>query len=132
MRISDWSSDVCSSDLPGQVGLLERIQALGHARVCEIDVAADDPFELHLRGIEEILAAPEGVVAIEGDHADLVGHRCIMPRREKAKPAWAPASRRVLSAGGRCSLGRTSCPDEGARHPWRACRGPRPPGPGSP
>src|SRR3546814_11282764 len=87
MGISDWSSDVCSSDL---------------------------------------------VVAIEGDHADLVGHRCIMPRREKAKPAWAPASRRVLSAGGRCSLGRTSCPDEGARHPWRACRGPRPPGHGSP
>src|SRR3546814_11866430 len=97
-----------------------------------MDVAADDPFELPLRGIAEFLAAPEGVVAIEGDHADLVGHRCIMPRREKAKPAWAPASRRVLSAGGRCSLGRTSCPDGGARHPWRACRGPRPPGHGPP
>src|SRR3546814_16943487 len=42
--------------------------------------------------------------------------------------AQAPAGRRVLSAGSRFSLSGTSCPDSGARHPWRACRGPRPPG----
>src|SRR3546814_4062563 len=31
-----------------------------------------------------------------------------------------------------CSSDLHPCPDEGARHPWRACRGPRPPGHGSP
>src|SRR5690606_32016055 len=39
--------------------------------------------------------------------------------------ARAPAGRRALHAGGRFSLRRTSCPESGARHPWRACRGPR-------
>src|SRR3546814_2493225 len=46
--------------------------------------------------------------------------------------AQAPAGRRVLSAGSRFSLSGTSCPDSGARHPWRACCDPRPPGHGSP
>src|SRR3546814_18251799 len=46
--------------------------------------------------------------------------------------ARAPVGRRVPAAGSRFSLGRTSCPDEGARHPWRACRDPRPPGHSSP
>src|SRR3546814_2361015 len=46
--------------------------------------------------------------------------------------ARAPVGRRVRAAGSRFPLGRTSCPDEGARHPLRACRDPRPPGHSSP
>src|SRR3546814_8021864 len=42
--------------------------------------------------------------------------------------AQAPAGRRVLSAGSCFSLSGTSCPHTGARHPWRACRCPRPSG----
>src|SRR3546814_1999025 len=105
------------------VGLPERIQALGHARVCEIDVAADDPFELHLRGIEEILAAPEGVVAIEGDHADLVCHRCIMPRRGKPVRGLRKQRRpdRGMLLG---SAGIHACL-AAAGHPWPAFRIPR-------
>src|SRR3546814_10594952 len=37
MRISDWSSDVCSSDLPG---LVERVIARGHGVLAKAGIAA--------------------------------------------------------------------------------------------
>src|SRR3546814_14859155 len=39
MRISDWSSDVCSSDLP---------LGLGHAIWCARAIVGDDPFAIFL------------------------------------------------------------------------------------
>src|SRR3546814_16426840 len=47
MRISDWSSDVCSSDLPTNVhALLESIYTLGreraHSRSIDLSLACDD------------------------------------------------------------------------------------------
>src|SRR3546814_20641110 len=37
MRISDWSSDVCSSDLPVGVPLIKRIAAVVGDDVCAVD-----------------------------------------------------------------------------------------------
>src|SRR3546814_12672625 len=39
MRISDWSSDVCSSDLVGRVVVRLRGVAVGHAHLGEADLA---------------------------------------------------------------------------------------------
>src|SRR3546814_3055429 len=35
MRISDWSSDVCSSDLGGEVGAEPAVQVVAHAEAVE-------------------------------------------------------------------------------------------------
>src|SRR5690606_488112 len=52
------------------VALLHRVQAIAHAGVAEVDVAPDDAFEFLLRGVEIVLAAPQGVVGVEADHVD--------------------------------------------------------------
>ena len=49
----------------------------------QVDVLADQPFELSLGLVEIVLAAPEGVVGVEADQSDRgsgVGHVCSMPR----------------------------------------------------
>src|SRR3546814_12645944 len=45
MRISDWSSDVCSSDLPvrGPVGCYLLDHAPGETRISDIILAVDEP-----------------------------------------------------------------------------------------
>src|SRR3546814_15804708 len=65
MRISDWSSDVCSSDL--EVVALDLQQPGVEGLVVQLDVGRDELAELLLGVDEELLAVPEGVVAIEGD-----------------------------------------------------------------
>src|SRR3546814_9969970 len=60
MRISDWSSDVCSSDLVAQreqarrVVEVERVRVRAHTR--RLTVAADEP-------------ASDGVIRLLGDHS---------------------------------------------------------------
>src|SRR5690606_36528967 len=48
--------------------LLHRVQPV--VDVVEVDVAGDDRLELRLRGAVVVLAAPEGVVAVEADQPD--------------------------------------------------------------
>src|SRR3546814_1361324 len=54
MRISDWSSDVCSSDLLGEPGLVEP-ELLAHNRLLGIGERAFDAAHIH---------------HVAGDHAD--------------------------------------------------------------
>src|SRR3546814_14368125 len=84
MRISDWSSDVCSSDL------------------------LFFWFFIHPRGTRRVACAGSG------------GSPCPGGREPLFPPQDIPRLR-----GGRL------CPDQGALHPWRAFRCPRPHGHGS-
>src|SRR3546814_18044665 len=84
MRISDWSSDVCSSDL------------------------LFFWFFIHPRGTRRVACAGSG------------GSPCPGGRETLFPPQDIPRLR-----GGRL------CPASGARHPWRLCRGPPPPGHGT-
>src|SRR3546814_2525102 len=43
MRISDWSSDVCSSDLSGCQACLDQVQCLDRADVVVLPVRPDQP-----------------------------------------------------------------------------------------
>src|SRR3546814_11066270 len=111
MRISDWSSDVCSSDLLAadrRVAHRRRLRALqvhGHGQARDPDVgAAFEPFVVADAG--EALAAPgvaPGVlqpeaVALVGDGGECVG----APRRLMFPGDEAPADRKTVAvvAGG--------------------------------
>src|SRR3546814_598593 len=53
MRISDWSSDVCSSDLPADPRLTERVSGLDQdGRAVETAVVVERPLTLFLNGQE--------------------------------------------------------------------------------
>src|SRR3546814_2143568 len=75
MRISDWSSDVCSSDLPGA----EHAERRAHHRdIADRIVARADPHRTHVR--------VAGAVAIEQqrDH-DIGGERKRADRRSEER-----------------------------------------------
>src|SRR3546814_18861552 len=63
MRISDWSSDVCSSDLPGRDGADEIFHLLRFSVVIDVDHAAD-------REAREVVCGRKG--GIEMLAADIV------------------------------------------------------------
>src|SRR3546814_9824049 len=97
MRISDWSSDVCSSDLHRR--RLRALQVHGHGQARDPDVgAAFEPFVVADAG--EALAAPgvaPGVlqpeaVAVVGDDGE-----CVVAHRRLLFPGDAAAGRRVRS-----------------------------------
>ena len=68
-----------------EVAHLHRVQALVRARVVQVDVVLHDALELGLCTVVVVLAAPEGVVAVEADQANVVIGRCharSMPARK--------------------------------------------------
>src|SRR3546814_2315526 len=76
MRISDWSSDVCSSDLP-RFGVLKAqfeavvnvlIEVLQQLGLSVFDAVGDNFFQLGLQGVEggfDLLGLATGVVDLE-------------------------------------------------------------------
>src|SRR3546814_21101733 len=100
MRISDWSSDVCSSDLPESVGypgyhppidrflgapVLVRGQAFGHLYLGKR--ATDDAFTTTDQALVEALARAAGVI-IDNARAyrseeRRVGKECVSPCRSR-------------------------------------------------
>src|SRR3546814_17427661 len=100
MRISDWSSDVCSSDL--EVVALDLQQPGVEGLVVQLDVGRDELAELLLGVDEELLAVPEGVVAIEGD--DLY-HRGLPCGPATCSAAHAASSRPSPVLGGPAQKG---------------------------
>src|SRR3546814_12697030 len=62
MRISDWSSDVCSSDLIIEGGGIERQRAV-HEAVLGADFKGVDIFRLERRAIIDGGKLPEGKIA---------------------------------------------------------------------
>src|SRR3546814_7487165 len=87
MRISDWSSDVCSSDLPGErLGLEQRAPRrlaatlAGQPRLDrQVPLLLQAQLHLGVAGglhlaVERLAAAVEGFVVVEGHHASSVTH----------------------------------------------------------
>src|SRR3546814_11243580 len=66
MRISDWSSDVCSSDLGGQMPLLMRLPKRGFNNIFAKDYA-----EVNLGAIQKVLDAGKLDAKAVVDHAAL-------------------------------------------------------------
>src|SRR3546814_1147070 len=95
MRISDWSSDVCSSDLQEDVGILEladHLLAVGHEVGRQVAAV-----ELH--AVDDVEIGGERLRLLDGDHAlvaDLlhglrseerrVGKACVSTCRSR----WSP------------------------------------------
>src|SRR3546814_5351497 len=70
MRISDWSSDVCSSDLKGILGAVENAFARQDASWDRLGVSASSTFPMGMRFVQNpiyagALAAFQRVVALE-------------------------------------------------------------------
>src|SRR3546814_12746695 len=95
MRISDWSSDVCSSDLVGRQGenqdaavlqqrqhaLVEELFQTGAALAFVAQVAAGVPCEIAIGRVEPQEA--EGLPRSEGRR---VGKECV----STCRPRWSP------------------------------------------
>src|SRR3546814_13691213 len=102
MRISDWSSDVCSSDLATCAGCAHGEEAHGRGRGCVMSLRGldleDMPtlLDLHLRGLSKIsnrLAALAPEVPSEiGDALGFrpeerrVGKECVSTCRSRGSP----------------------------------------------
>src|SRR3546814_6796092 len=82
MRISDWSSDVCSSDLPAEL---------------DEDVAASREFAHRARPVGEHLVATSGVGADADRPADMVQHD--RPIRKRTRELEHVAQLRMVEPG---------------------------------
>src|SRR3546814_6668870 len=87
MRISDWSSDVCSSDLHGEAAAVHR----GHA--ARADAGADEVVGIVATEFEERagagqVAVPEGerLAEVERSEERRVGRECVSTCRSR----WSP------------------------------------------
>src|SRR3546814_9749456 len=97
MRISDWSSDVCSSDLfgGGEDGVVSAHADIGAgmelgAALAHQDVAGDDGFAAELLHAEALSA---GIAAVPGTAACLfMGHLALLLTSSSAptsQPSWS-------------------------------------------
>src|SRR3546814_6157723 len=85
MRISDWSSDVCSSDLPA--GDLEVLLAAGGVRLRRHPVY--DVVESNLAGMRSVVASPAGLAAAL-IHSPRAGAH-VAAWLDRRRPAWRGA-----------------------------------------
>src|SRR3546814_14675456 len=100
MRISDWSSDVCSSDLPGDLcvaiaQLVRKVSGQGHARV-GVAGNVDRPAIIQQETIDLVVLGPSehgfgrGPAFLDADLARSeerrVGKGCVRTCRSR----WAP------------------------------------------
>src|SRR3546814_7670339 len=77
MRISDWSSDVCSSDLRGR----PRLHALGLPRERRPDLSRHGQVEGGMARFEARIIGKKGAETIEVDAPDRAGAERILRRR---------------------------------------------------
>src|SRR3546814_6198922 len=66
MRISDWSSDVCSSDLDGYGGIDVQSWTVTVTRPNGKPITTDDVHAVHI-GQQLVVGAPEGVLSNDTD-----------------------------------------------------------------
>src|SRR3546814_6091185 len=98
MRISDWSSDVCSSDL---VGPVPGQQAVDQVAVADVDLDENmRRFVLQRRKRIEVARVREGV---EVDHADAAGDR--LEHEIAADEAGSAGYKPGWHAGAPCDIG---------------------------
>src|SRR3546814_16096965 len=95
MRISDWSSDVCSSDLPEDLRLA----------VHELDEREEEPFleafDLHLARAERVLALLLGEVDVLPDALVVDGarrlHELLVVQRARLLPPLEADAKAVVA-----------------------------------
>src|SRR3546814_11324274 len=95
MRISDWSSDVCSSDLPDAQNIQERYDMLRHCQrrrqTIESAVSGEAVPE-HIRRNDQIVLCQCFEIAVEAvarhtrSEERRVGKECVSPCRYR----WSP------------------------------------------
>src|SRR3546814_5365081 len=89
MRISDWSSDVCSSDLGNEESVFAGRRAIGPALGDGLDLGPEThPFGAVLVGVAERAALPAAEGAIGNGHRDRhvdPHHADVHPLREFAR-----------------------------------------------
>src|SRR3546814_19380362 len=121
MRISDWSSDVCSSDLPvgaDEIGVAELTDRLGAILLApRPQIAAGE-------AAEDRAAARLRALALQGEENpfDRVDHRfrrSVSGRRPRRRRSPSPA-------GGSCRTPRNAALQEPGRSPTTAPPRPRP------
>src|SRR3546814_18897276 len=78
MRISDWSSDVCSSDLSDRIG---RVREIAHPRMNEPKIAVDRKFGRDPRLELDIGTIELGSTAVERERR-AIGEACELDVRE--------------------------------------------------
>src|SRR3546814_10799325 len=90
MRISDWSSDVCSSDLQILFHEMEPTESLLALRAWQTDVALIDdltvPTNLHEVNIETVELIDDSLYAILRSEERRVGKECVSTCRSR----WSP------------------------------------------
>src|SRR3546814_8759345 len=96
MRISDWSSDVCSSDLPARIDLANRSGAAADiSRLREaipgLEVGLESGTDAEATNRATLLLDREGVAALARlaapVSADATGRACRLPRVGEPAPA---------------------------------------------
>src|SRR3546814_12833299 len=90
MRISDWSSDVCSSDLLGYQDLEDDLPAVGAHRLGRLDQPVIDLAQRRL-----------GDAGIERDGGDRPGHNC---RRDRNSVVQGTSVDLRVDLGGRRTI----------------------------
>src|SRR3546814_6191133 len=96
MRISDWSSDVCSSDLVGNCGLPGLKSVSGLALGASLLLGQDLPFEVVPGLVEvQVAAVPLGLAALR---VDVVGTEMLLWRLERAVPVLVEGDAPVVQA----------------------------------
>src|SRR3546814_13846153 len=104
MRISDWSSDVCSSDLAGQQ-FIEVVQAAGD-QVLHAVLAFEHTVDAEHAGIEQFAALLEREI-VPDDDVDQAGFVLAGEKGDAAGGLWALAHGDQTGVADK--IGRASC-----------------------
>src|SRR3546814_1007963 len=88
MRMSDWSSDVCSSDLYGFLGMVREAPELIAAEIDAVRATSDRPFGVNLipAATDPDLLAAELAVCFDRSDERSGGKECVSPFRSR----WLP------------------------------------------
>src|SRR3546814_14037504 len=95
MRISDWSSDVCSSDLGQRIGAIfcreasDRGKGIPVARLAVKNGCGDDVAELEVNGtVVAVHSRHSALIQLYGSRSDerRVGKECVSTCRSRCSP----------------------------------------------
>src|SRR3546814_10836359 len=86
MRISDWSSDVCSSDLTAEKKVLEQHVPTGMKLEAFLKLAADAEIDPKIEKANKALNAINDAAAISRSEERRVGKECVSTFRSR----WSP------------------------------------------
>src|SRR3546814_14172441 len=104
MRISDWSSDVCSSDLP-----LRPARVLRPARLGMEGQSRRDVLQLEPAGVVRVLRPADHLTTARPRHEDHAMPRFLIERDIPNAGAMTPAQLADATQHSNAEVGRASC-----------------------